>query len=179
MPEIQNVPPATIQAGDTITWRRELVDYPAGDGWSLKYTLVSTNGVKNIEASSAGDDYTVTVTAATSKDYVAGDYVLTEYVTKDDERHTIGTSRMRVLPDLAAASGATDTRTHARKVLDAIEAWLERRAPTAATYRVGERELQTYPLPELLSLRDRYRAEVTREERIASGRVFGRVFSRC
>lgn len=179
MPDaVPSFPPSSIQAGDTITWRRELAGYPAGAGWSLKYTLVSNAGAKAISAAAEGDSYTVTIPAATSKDYPPGNYVLTEYVVKDDERRTIGTSRLCVLADLAGATAAIDTRTHARKVLDMLEAWLERKAPTAGMYRLGERELQNYPLPELLKLRDKYRAEVLRETAAAKGATFGRLNSR-
>lgn len=161
--DILTAPPADLRAGDTATWRRALGDYPAAAGWQLKYTLVGAGGAYNLTATADGDDYVVAATPATTAGWVAGSYVLTEYVTNGTDRFTLASTTVRVLADLAAATTPSDTRTHARKVLDAIEAWLESKAPTAAKFEIAGRRLENYPLADLLSLRDRYRAEVRRE----------------
>lgn len=169
--DIPSSPPAQLRAGDTAKWTRALADYLASDGWQLKYTLVATGGAYNFDATADGDGFAVNVPMATTADWVPGRYVLTEYVTNGTERATIGTSELQVLADLAAASEPADTRSHARKVLDAIEAWIESRAPTQASFEVAGRKLQNYPIGELLALRDRYRAEVRRETHPGGGRV--------
>lgn len=165
-----NCVPRELRAGDTAQWTRVLAGFPASEGWSLGYTLVSPAAVFAFAAGSAGNDFTIDVPAATTAAWTPGAYTLQEYVAKDGARHTIGTSPLRILPDIAAvASGGLDVRSHARKVLDAIEAWLESEAPTAAAFEIAGRKLQNYPLTELLALRDRYRAEVAREERGGRG----------
>lgn len=161
--DVPSAPPSEVRAGDTVQWRRTLADYPASEGWALKYVLVSATAAYNATASADGDDYLLTVDAAATAAWAAGRYALTEYVVKDAQRFTLATTQLQVLPDLAAATGGLDTRTHARKVLDAIEAWMESRAPVAGMLEIAGRRIQHYPLADLLALRDRYRAEVARE----------------
>jgi hypothetical protein len=168
MAEIADKVPTELRAGDTVKWRRTLDCYPAGAGWVVAYRLVGPTAAYTITAAADGDVHAVTIAAATSAAYAPGLYKLHETVSNDDERFTLGVTALRVLPDLAAGSAA-DTRSHARKVLDAIEAWLESKAPTAAAFEVAGRKLQNYPLTELLALRDRYRLEVAREERGGRG----------
>lgn len=173
--DIPSTPPAEMRAGDTIRWRRSLSDYPADDGWELKYTLLGQGGAHNGTASTDGDAHQFTVAASASADWAAGNYLLTEYVTKGDERYTIASRSVRVLPDLASATGPVDTRSHARKVLDAIEAWLESKAPVAGMLEIAGRRIQHYPIEQLLALRDRYRNEVAAEEAAARGGRRGQV----
>ena len=173
-----SIAPTTLRAGDTATWRRSLGDYPASGGWQLKYTLVATSGAYNFSATADGDDFVVSVAPATTATWVAGAYNLTEYVTNGTDRYTLATTRVQVLPDLAAASTGADTRTHARKTLEAIEAWLESRAPAVAKVEIAGRRIENYPLSDLLALRDRYKAEVAREDAAANGGRTGRLLVR-
>ncbi|MCR6700866.1 MAG: hypothetical protein NVV68_06840 [Dokdonella sp.] len=62
-----------------------------------------------------------------------------------------------------------DTRSHARKVLDAINAWLESRSPAAGEMQLGERRIRNHPIPELLAFRDRYAAMVAAEDAGSAG----------
>lgn len=178
MADIPSSIPQEIRAGDTAKWRRELSDYPADDGWVLAYTAVSATAAHAFTAAADGTAHLVTVAASETTAWAAGNYRLTEFATKASERYTLGSTSLRVLPDLAAANTGIDARTHARKVLDAIEAWLEAKAPTAGAMEIAGRKVQNYPLTDLLALRDRYRAEVAREEATASGRPGGRILTR-
>lgn len=156
--------PSEITAGDTAAWRRSLPGYAPADGWTLKYALVGRAASYVLEASADGDSHAVSVPAADTAQWLAGTYTAVEYVTKGDDRKTLRSVAMIVRPDLAAASGGIDTRTHARRVLDNITAYFESKSLTAAAFRLGERQLQSYPLTELMALRDRYAAIVRREE---------------
>ena len=167
--DIMTEPPSQITAGDTLKWTRSLADYPASAGWTLQYTLVSTTAAYSITATASGDDYAITVPASTTTAWAAGRYALTEYVTDGTERYTLATSTVMIAANLAAALAGIDNRTHARKVLDSIEAWLETRAPVAGEIQLGERRIRQYDLADLLALRDRYRAEVRRETSLAGG----------
>ncbi|EPP2530238.1 hypothetical protein ACUNME_003225 [Vibrio cholerae] len=154
--------PIKLQAGDSITWSREAPGYPAEDGWSLHYAL---RGPAPIDLSTTGDGavYQVSVSAADSAKWSAGDYVFSCFVVKGEDRQTLGTGRLTILPDLAATN-PVDARSHAKRMLDAIEATLEKRATRdQQSYEIEGRRLDRIPIPELLKLRDRYRREHQRE----------------
>lgn len=170
--------PSEICAGDTVKWRRELPDFPAGQGWVLSYKLVSPTAVFSVVAVADGDAFNITIAASVSATYTVATHKITEVITKGTERYTLNSLYLRVLPDLAAATVGAETRTHAQKVLDAIELWLESKAPTAASFEIAGRKLQNYPLTELLALRDKYKAEVSRENRIATGAAPARILMR-
>lgn len=179
MANIPTAIPSRIIAGDTLQFRRpEQVDYPASDGWELHFTLVGASAVQSFAASNDADGWLVNVPSATTAAWASGRYTLTEYAKNGSERRTLRQRSVTVAPNLAGAQAGADTRTHARKVLDAIEAWLESRAPTTGEFQVAGRRLQNYPIPELLALRDKYRAEVMREEAAERGGRFGRLLVR-
>ena len=63
------------------------------------------------------------------------------------------------------STAAFDDRTHARTVLDAIEAVIESRATKdQERYSIAGRELWRTPIPTLLKLRQHYKAEVAAQE---------------
>ena len=162
MSDIPTQEPAVLAAGDTAKWRRILADYPAGQSWQLAYTLVSAANRYTFSASADGDVHLVTVAAATTATWAPGPYTWRAQVSKAGEVYTVGTGTLSVRPSFAVA---TDGRTHARKVLDAIEAVIEGRATSeVAEYQIAGRELRYIPIPELLQLRDKYRGEVLRED---------------
>lgn len=169
MTEFANEIPVELRAGDTLKWTRTLPAYPASDGWALSYSLVGRTGAHTFSGTADGDGFAVTVSATTSANFTAGRYRLTEYVTKGTERFTTATKDVTVLANLAGATTAADTRSHAQKMLDAIEAYLESKAPTAASVEIAGRKISNYPLTDLLALRSKYQNEVAIEARLASG----------
>lgn len=179
MVEIPVREPSDIVAGDTIKWYRlDLTgDFPATDGWSLAYTLRLRSGTGNkiaIAAAASGDGFLIAVAAATSAAYPAGEYELEGYVTKSTERYRVYLGTCLVRPNLAGeADGAHDSRSHAERVLDAIEATIEGRASNdQLEYTVAGRSLRRMAFAELHAFRSLYRAEVAREkeaERIRRG----------
>jgi hypothetical protein len=62
-------------------------------------------------------------------------------------------------------------------MLDAINAWMESKAPVAGSMEINGRKIAYFPLPDLLKLRDRYRAEVAREETGAGKTVGTRILT--
>jgi hypothetical protein len=162
MAETPTLEPAIVNAGDTLRWLRSLPDYPASAGWTLSYTLINSSAKITITASASGDDHLVNVSAATSAGYAAGDYEWRARVSKDGDVFTVGEGQITVRNAYAGAS--FDARSHAQKTLDAIEAVIEGRASSStAEYTLNGRSLKHISIPELLTLRDRYRAEVARE----------------
>src|ERR1044071_5619916 len=119
--------PSLLIAGDTWQWRREDLagDYPASGGWTLGYQLVNAAQRYAFAAATDGDVFAISVPAATTAGYAPGLYTLGGRVTKSTEKHTVFTGSLRIKPDLAGATAAVDTRSHARKVLEAVEALIE------------------------------------------------------
>lgn len=169
MTELSAAIPAELRAGDTGKWQRSFSDYPATAGWVLAYTIAGTGGVFTVTATASGDNFLATIAAATSAAFPAGSYQITEYVTKGLERFTLNTQPLRILANLVGAS-PSDTRSHARKMLDAIEAWLESKAPTAASVEIAGRKISNYPLADLMALRSKYQFEVNQESQPIAGK---------
>ena len=84
---------------------------------------------------------------------------------------------LEVLTNPASAS-AYDPRSHARRVLDLIEAAMEGRIPNGMeSYTIGGRSINKIPLKELRELYEKYKQDVEREvqiERLANGRRSGK-----
>lgn len=168
--------PATLVAGDRWAWKRTDLgsDYPPAS-YALRYAarLESAGTEIAINASESGNDYIVEVASATTATYAAGIYHWQAYIIRsaDSERVQVGSGTFEVVADRDSAS--TDPRSHVKKVLDAIEATIEGRASVDQMgYTVNGRSLQRTPIGDLLTLRDRYRADYLAEqraERIARG----------
>jgi len=169
--------PLSLIAGDRIAWKRtDLNSDYAVASYALSYSArLEGAGSTEIEitASESGDDYIVEIPQATSAAYTVGVYHWQAYITRssDSERITVdsGTWEVKANRDVAT----TDPRTHVKKVLEAIEATIEGRASKdQESYSIQGRSLSRTPIPDLVVLRDKYRAEFVREtraERIRNG----------
>jgi hypothetical protein len=62
---------------------------------------------------------------------------------------------------------------HAEKTLAALESWIENHDPAVAEYEIDGRRMKYIAIPDLLTLRDRYRREV-RGQSGRSARVYMR-----
>lgn len=123
--------PVTLVAGDSWAWRRsDLTDYDT----SL-YTLTyqarrdgdGTDGL-SITASASGTDYLIEVAAATTVAYTPGTWRWSAFITRDSDsaRVRIDSGTWEIKPDPATA--AADPRSHAKTMLDGIEAILAGKA---------------------------------------------------
>jgi len=158
--------PTALRAGDTWKWTRSLADWPA-TSWTLKYRAKNAAGGFEIVAAASGDDHAVTVAAATTAATAAGDYTWIAWVEGgSSEKYSVDSGTWTVQAEYRAglASVALDDRGHARKVLDAIEGWLEGNDLAAAEFTLGDRRIKNIPIPELLKLRQRYLQEVSTED---------------
>lgn len=165
--------PAELRAGLTWQWRREdLTDYPAST-WTLKYwfkLLTSSSANFSITATADGDAFEVTQAASTSQSYTAGDYSWVAVVTSGSEAFEVDRGVLKVLPRYDQAA-SLDDRSHARTMLDAIEALLENRATLdQQEYTINNRSLKRLTVEELTKWRNYYRAEVWAEKQKATGR---------
>jgi hypothetical protein len=168
--DIPETEPKAVIAGDTLQWKRTDLgsDYP-NDEYSLSYeALLEGNGTTkiSISASARGEDYLVSVAAATTATYTAGTYQWRAFITRDSDsaRISIGYGTWTVTQD--AATGTADPRTHAKTMLDKIESLLEGKADSdVANYSIQGRSLSKLSVDELLTWRNYYKAEVQKEIR--------------
>ncbi len=164
--------PTRLRAGDTWKWTRTLADYPAGT-WVLKYRFKNAAGGFEIVASASGTDHAVTVAAATTGAYVAGSYQWMAWVESGSEKFTIDTGSAEVEADYRSGTATTalDDRSHARKMVDQIETWLEAHPGGEVEYEIAGRRMK-YDKAGLIKLLDRYKSEVAKEDdaaRLAAG----------
>lgn len=163
--EIPTQEPAELRAGDTWKWNLDLADFPAGT-WTLKYRFKNAASGFEITAGADGTTHAVSVAAAVTADYAAGGYDYVGWVEAGAEKYTLRAGRIDVLANFrgVAAAAAHDGRSHAKKMLDAIEAWLENHDQGVAEYEIAGRRMKYYAPDDLLVLRDKYRREVRLEE---------------
>ena len=177
MAEPQAYEPEKLTAGVTWKWKKTLSDYPASE-WSLCYYLRKDGaGISTFNASADGDTFETTVTAVHSALVDAGVYDFIGIVSKGTEKYLVFDGIVEVLPN-PTASAAYDPRTHARRVLDLIEAAMEGRIPNGMeSYVIGGRSINKIPLRELRELYEKYKQDVEQEvqaERLANGRRSGK-----
>jgi hypothetical protein len=167
--------PSQVTAGDTVQWQIALADYPASAGWILKYRFINAAGKIDIVSAPSGDDHLVTVSASSSAGWAAGDYDYQAYVEGvADQRRTISTGRIKVLPNLAGAATSFDNRSDARKCLDQLNKAFADYGSKAYTkeYEIAGRRMAFTSPGDFLSFRSKVQQEVNREEdaaRIARG----------
>jgi hypothetical protein len=168
-----------LVAGDTLDFSTAVTEFPASDGWTLVYVLVpqfSTPTQTPITITSSTyevTDYRVSEGPAVTANWAAGAYSWYSYVEKSGARETVGNGLLQIRPNPATLAQGYDSRGHARKVLDAIEAVLEKRATLdQEAYAIGGRQLSRMPVGDLMRFRQRYVAEVATEDaaaRLAQG----------
>lgn len=184
MPDIPTNEPAELRLGDTWQWRREDLasDYPAST-WTLTYRFKNAAGGFEIVATADGDNFAVSVLAATTAAYAsgAGDYAWAAQVSSGAVKHTVDNGVLKVLPNLfsGTASAASDQRTHSEITLAAIKAVIESRASKdQEEYSIAGRSLKRTPLADLIKLHNHYEARVNAEraaEALRNGRGTGAV----
>jgi len=155
--------PTKLHAGDSVTWAREARAYPSADGWALSFSL---RGPGSLDvASTDGEPYQFRMTSSQTRTLPPGAYHWACYAVREDERQTLGSGRLEVLVDLQQVE-TFDGRSHARRMLDLIEAALEKRIPKdQQSYEIDGMKLDRIPVERLEALRTRYRREVAAESR--------------
>ena len=174
MSDIPNVEPSRITAGDSAKWTKDVPQFLPADGWVVTYAIVRDGTRIAITSTNNGDGtHLVNVPASTTASWTAGAYHWQAYATKaaTSERYTVAAGQ--IIVDANFAVGAVDARTHAQKTLDALEATLEGRATSdQMAYSIGGRSISKMSPEQLLTWRDKYRAEVAAEakaQKIAAG----------
>ena len=122
--------PTEFFPGDTLTWKRQDLsdDYPASDGWSLTYYFRGPEGKFDIAASADGDNFSVSVLPDITTTYKSGDYIWSAKVGLGTDVYSVDNGACTVKVDLATKGAGYDPRSHVKKVLDALEAALVKKA---------------------------------------------------
>lgn len=159
--------PTKIQAGLTFSATVEAADNPAPD-WSLTAALRGPD-VIDLAANGDGVSHEFTAPAADSAIWSPGRYAVSIRATDGTSVIEIEAGFLDIVADIVALEAGHDSRNHAERVLEAIEAVIENRATKDQQgYSIGGRSLQRTPIADLLTLRDKYRREVNRSK---SGRA--------
>lgn len=167
--------PGSLYVGDSITWLRDLPEYPA-TAYVLHYAFSNAASVFKFDAVNESGKHRVAVAPVDSAKWSHGRYDWIAYVTDNAGTRKVVDSGVTIVRANPAAVAPIDSRSHARKMLDAIEAALERRASKdeldmlRATFgqRSMDRMQNTAGMPALIIARDKYKTEVAAEDRAAA-----------
>lgn len=140
--------------------------------WSVTAVLRGVAAI-NLTADPDGSRYKFAIPASVTAAWVPGAYQYSIRVSDGNDVFEVERGEITIAADMAAVQ-SLDTSDHLRRVLAAIEAVIEKRASQdQKRYVIDNRELERTPLPDLLMLRDRYRAELRKVRAIRRGNLFG------
>lgn len=185
---IPEVEPTELRAGETWAWKKSFSDYSA-TGWTLSYTLINSAGKISLTATATGASHLVSIPAVTTTgtggttgtdSYAAGDYTMLGRVTDGTSVYQVYAGLLTVLPDLAAAT-TYDTRSTAKQLLDALDAYLLDKASKdqldVIETAIADRRIRR-DKASLLKWRSDLKIEVAREDAAANGQNAGRYYVR-
>lgn len=173
-----------IIAGDSLQFTTSVPDYPATGGYALTYRLVPRVAGSAIEipTTASGDGYAVSVAAATTATWAAGEYSWHAYVTLGAARYTVGSGQVTIKANPATLSAGTDTRTDAQKAVADLKAALKAWDPLRKTYTVGDVSMTFNSTADILKMLSYWERELAREDAAAASaagrRPSRRVFMR-
>lgn len=166
MPEPLTRVPREIVRLSTPAWRFEDPDYSPVDGWTVEYFFEGPSEL-NITAAPDGAGHLVELTALQTA-IATGAYgwqAIASRATPTLERVLVGTGRTDVLLNFGVDTTAASQKTHAARMVEAIEAQLEGRASDGQrSMSINGRSLDRIPVLELMELRAKYRMELRSEE---------------
>ena len=145
--------PAQFAAGTTVCYRRQLADYPASGGWTLRLHLAGAS-VLAITATTDDDDFIVTISADdTASGFSSGLYKWVERVSNaEGEVYEVATGSVTVLPNLAEATEGSEQEWIERAIA-ALRAHVEGRLPAGMeSYQIAGRVVAKMPVKEAVGL---------------------------
>jgi hypothetical protein len=165
--QIPEKEPTALSAGSTWTWKRtDLSDYPTST-FTLSYRFKNAASAFDVTASADGDAFLINVDPATTAGLTAGRYDWRAFVTDGTDVFEVDTGVFEVKLNFQTAD-VYDGRTLSRRLLDAVNAILERRATDGdvdlVSSTIGDRSITREP-GRLLELRSKLELEVNRVEK--------------
>ena len=175
--------PALIYAGDTVKWNEPATgDYNSIAGWGSTFVLRHQTGndalsITGVSDGTGGWNFTITATQSAALHPETHWWQLV--VTKAAERFTLGTGSLVVQANMVGGSNTFDGRTQTEVDLDALRAEIRARVTGGSVqeYSIGSRSLKKMPMPDLIALESKLKADVAlekRRQRIAKGLDSGR-----
>lgn len=170
--------PTRLRQGDSWNWERVFPDYPSGL-YTLSYILNSAANrfafpAAGITAADDGQGFLIQLTAAQTAACAPDTYQIVAVLsgiagtTAAGQQETFPLQDVLVEPNLATAQGPVDTRSIAKKNLDAINACLLGNSdPSVAEYTINGRMLRRFTRKELISEREYWKNEYKAELRAA------------
>ena len=160
--------PAKFTAGTTFSAVLTMTAYPAPD-WVAQLILRGPQAI-DLAAIAEGQQHRFAVAAGATSDWAPGAYWWQLRLSSAGEVIAADEGTLIVTADLAQVSGPHDGRGHVERVLGSIEAVIEGRATKdQERYTINNRELWRTPISDLLLLRDRYKAELRRQQQTKFG----------
>ena len=160
--------PSSFYQGDTLNLLVELSDYSAADGWTLSYFFKNKDSNFSIVSTASGAKHSFAAIAAVTETWLPGVYAVVGKVSDGTSTHTVSVGSIEILRDLSTGDNF-DTRTHAKKCLDAINLVLEGKATrdvlqtTIAGQSIGRMSFN-----ELLSAKAHYQ-DIVNGEAVSAG----------
>lgn len=162
--------PETLVIGDRWVWQRPdlVTDYPT-DQYALTYEFHCDSGGGGnhkftVTASETSTAYVVEVSSVTTAGYNAHLYKWYAFITRTSDSQRVAVDNGITTLVVNYADSNADVRTHAKKVLDFIQAVIENRATVdQSSFTIAGRSLSRMTIEELFMVRDRYRAEYNEE----------------
>ena len=177
--------PQKFRAGDFIQWRLNSTTDNFGEpisspDWSVNYYFRTNTDFDGATAASTAysDGFQFSLASTVTENFATGTWFYQAVADKSgNEKQTIATGTFEVLPNLSFTGSnpeALDDRTQAKKDLDAIEAAIRAiyNGGVVQEYKIGNRDVKKYDLPDLIILRDKLKSIVVRENKaqmIANG----------
>lgn len=153
MPTELTALPDSFPAGTTITYRKSLSDYPAGDGWTFTLYLAGAN-VTSILGVADGNDFVVTIAATVTSgaSFEAGLYEWIERVSLSGAVYEIDSGVVSILPDLSTAA-AGERQSWIERSIVVLRAHIEGRMTAAMqSYMIAGRSVVKMPIREAVDL---------------------------
>lgn len=160
--------PTVLFAGASATWTHNDATYTAPT-YAARYVLVNDSVRIVLDSADSGASHKITIAPAVSASWTPGVYLWRLSMTDGTDSYVVAEGSVEIK---AALTDATDTRSHARKVLASIEAVLEGRPDQADELQIDGRSLKRMPIRDLLHFRSIYRTELRAEDdaaKIAQG----------
>lgn len=166
--------PLRIIQGETVEWTRNLPNYPAGDGWAVKFFARGPETDQRFEVvaepDAAGTTYTFTTTPELTAGVPPGKLSWQITATKTGKKSQIATGQIWIDPDFESIEGTFDPRSQAKKDLDAVRAAISEIIGTGKctqeySFAIGDsqRSIKKFSLTELQELEKRLIARVNAE----------------
>jgi hypothetical protein len=170
--------PAQIRAGDTVKWRDDAAADTLGNAvtsgtWTLTYYLRTNTASEGatVVGTAYGQGWELTIAAATSAGFDAGQWFWQAIATAGSDKLTLGSGQLEVLAALnyTGTPGAFDGRSQAEKDLAAVQSAIRAiiAGGAVAEYTIGSRRLKKMEMADLITLESKLKSEVKREQAAA------------